>query len=64
MAELELRVLARQCLDQRLPDQAAMREAVTTWAERRNSAIHTIDSEFTTANARMKLRRLYPAFDA
>jgi len=64
MAELELSVLARQCLRQRLPDQAAMRDAVTAWSERRNAAIHTIDWQFTTDDARTKLRRLYPAFDA
>lgn len=64
MAELELSVLARQCLRQRLPDEAAMREAVTAWAERRNASIHTIDWQFTTDDARTRLRRLYPAFDA
>ena len=64
MAELELSVLARQCLSQRLPDQATMREAVTAWADRRNAAIRTIDWQFTTADARIKLRRLYPVFDA
>jgi hypothetical protein len=64
MAELELSVLARQCLSQRLPDQAAIRDAVTAGADRRNAAIRTIDWPFTTADARIKLRRLYPAFDA
>ena len=59
MAELELSVLARQCLRQRLPDQLAM----TAWADRRNAAIRTIDWQFTTADARIKLRRLSPAFD-
>jgi hypothetical protein len=63
MAELELSVLARQCLRQRLPTEAAMREAVTAWADRRNAAIRTIDWQFTTADARTKLRRLYPAFE-
>lgn len=64
MAELELSVLARQCLRQRLPDQTAMREAVTAWAARRNASIHIIDWQFTTDDARIRLRRLYPAFDA
>ena len=64
MAELELSVLARQCLRQRLPDQAAMEAAVTTWVDRRNAAISTIDWQFTTDDARIKLRRLYPVFDA
>lgn len=64
MAELELSVLARQCLCQRLPDQAAMEAAVTAWADRRNVATQTIDWQFTTTDARTKLRRLYPVFDA
>ena len=64
MAELELSVLARQCLARRLPDQTTMTKAVTAWADRRNAAIHTIDWQFTTADARIKLRRLYPEFDA
>lgn len=64
MAELELSVLARPCLAQRLPDQTTMATAATAWADRRNAAIHTIDWQFTTADARIKLRRLYPEFDA
>jgi hypothetical protein len=64
MAELELSVLARQCLRQRLGDRAAMEHVVAAWADRRNAAIATIDGHFTTDDARIKLRRLYPAFDA
>jgi hypothetical protein len=63
MAELELSVLARQCLAQRLPDRDAMEQAVTAWADRRNGANATIDWQFTTTEARIKLRRLYPAFE-
>lgn len=64
MAELELSVLARQCLNQRLADLAAMTVAVAAWVERRNAAIRTIDWHFTTDDARLRLRHLYPAFDA
>jgi hypothetical protein len=64
MAELELSVLARQCLAKRIPSEAAIRDAVAVWAARRNAAIQTIDWQFTTKDARTKLRRLYPAFDA
>jgi hypothetical protein len=64
MAELELSVLTRQCLRQRLPDQDTMRAAVTAWADRRNAATQTIDWQFATADARITLRRLYPEFDA
>lgn len=63
MAELELSVLARQCLTQRLPNREAMTQAVTAWAERRNAADARIDWQFTTADARIALRRLYPAYD-
>ncbi len=64
MAELELSVPARQCLGQRLGDRAAMEHAVAAWADRRNAVISTVDWQFTTAGARTKLRRLYPACDA
>ncbi len=63
MAELELSVLARQWLSQWVPDQAAMRDAVTAWAARRNARIQTIDWQFTTNDARIKRRRRYPAFE-
>ncbi len=60
MAELELSVLERQCLRQRLPDRDAMTAATRAWAERRNASVQRIDWQFTTADARTKLRRLYP----
>ncbi len=64
MAELELSVLQRQCLRQRLGDRTAMEEAVTAWADRRTAATARINWQFTTADARTKLRRLYPAYEA
>jgi hypothetical protein len=63
MAELELSALQRQCLRQRLPDRDAMASAASAWADRRNANVTRIDWQFTTADARTKLRRLYPAFD-
>lgn len=63
MAELDLSVLQRQCLRQRLADRAAMETAVTAWTTRRNRASSRIDWQFTTADARTKLRRLYPAYE-
>ena len=63
MAELELSVLQRQCLDQRIDSRPAMEEAVTAWSARRNVASRVIDWQFTAADARTKLRRLYPAYD-
>jgi len=64
MAELALSVLQRQCLWQRLPDRAAMAREVGAWASRRNDQTKRVDWQFTTVDARSKLRRLYPAFES
>ncbi len=60
MAEIELSVLSRQCLDRRIPDQDALRRETAAWTERRNRAKATIEWRFTTADARVKLKKLYP----
>jgi hypothetical protein len=60
MAECELSVLARQCLSRRIPDIETLRREVRAWEARRNTAKVTIDWHFTTADARVKLKRLYP----
>jgi hypothetical protein len=60
MAEIELSVLARQCLDQRIPDQETLAEEVGAWEEERNAAESSIDWRFTSADARIKLKHLYP----
>ncbi len=60
MAEIELSVLARQGLGQRLPDLADLRREVRAWEAARNAAGQAIDWRFTTADARIKLKRLYP----
>ena len=60
MAEIELSVLARQCLAQRLGSQAELEQQVQAWQQRRNAAAITVDWRFTTADARIKLKRLYP----
>jgi hypothetical protein len=62
MAELELSVLQRQCLDRRLADRPAMEQEVAAWTADRNAATRTIDWRFTTEDARIKLKRLYPAY--
>ena len=64
IAELELAVLQRQCLDRRLPDRAALAREVAAWAARRNAVGAAVDWQFTTADARTKLRRLYPTLQA
>ncbi len=61
MAEIELSALQRQCLHQRLGDRATMEQAVVAWTHARNTAAVTIDWQFTTEEARIKLKRLYPA---
>ncbi len=61
MAEVELSVLARQCLERRIPDQETLRHEVDAWQQSRNAQNHTVDWQFTTADARIKLKRLYPS---
>jgi hypothetical protein len=61
IAEIELSVLDRQCLDRRLPERAALAAEVAAWTTTRNAASVTIDWHFTTADARIKLKRLYPS---
>jgi hypothetical protein len=63
MAEIELSALATQCLDRRLPDRPTLEREVTAWEATRNAAAATIDWRFTTADARIKLKHLYPAID-
>ncbi len=63
MAEIELGVLAAQCLDRRLPDRATLECEVAAWEADRNAAPRTINWRFTTADARIKLKHLYPSFD-
>ncbi len=63
MAEIELGILQRQCLDRRLGSQATLTSAVAAWVRARNAAVRRIDWRFTTADARIKLKRLYPAYD-
>ncbi len=60
MAEIELSVLARQCLDQRIESMAQLRQEVEDWELERNERQVEIKWQFTTADARVKLHRLYP----
>jgi len=60
VAECELSVLAQQCLDRRIRDRETLAREVAAWEARRNSAKVKIDWQFTTADARIKLKRLYP----
>lgn len=60
MAEIELSVLTKQCLNRRIPDLKTLRREVSAWNIRRNAIQKGIDWRFTTENARIKLKRLYP----
>ena len=61
IAEIELSVLDRQCLDRRLSDRDALAAEVAAWTAARNAAPVAIDGRFTPADARVKLTRLYPS---
>ncbi len=63
MAEIELSVLGRQCLSRRIPNQKRLRREVSAWEKSRNAKKETIDWRFTTEDARIKLKRLYPSFE-
>jgi hypothetical protein len=60
MAEIELSVLARQCLDRRIASMDEMRQEVAAWELERNERQVETKWQFTTADARVKLHRLYP----
>ncbi len=61
VAEIELSVLSRQCLDRRVPDFATLVAEVAAWQDARDRAGGSVDWRFTTEDARIKLKRLYPA---
>jgi transposase len=60
MAEVELSVLARQCLERRIPERESLAEEAGAWEEDRNAAENSIDWRFTATEARIKLKHLYP----
>ncbi len=63
MAEIEQSVMARQALSRRIPDREAMETRTRAWQEERNRADATVDWQFTTDDARIKLKRLYPKIE-
>ncbi len=60
MAESELAVLSSQCLDRRIQDKHTLTEEVAVWESNRNKRHAKADWQFTAADARTKLKRLYP----
>jgi hypothetical protein len=61
MAVIELSVLSRQCLNRRIPDTGTLQQETAAWATTRNRKGATVNWRFTTADARIKLKRLYPS---
>ena len=60
VAEIELSVLQRQCLDRRIPDQDTMQSEIVAWEGDRNNRPSKIDWQFRSSDARIKLKHLYP----
>ena len=61
MAEIEIGVLARQCIDRRLPDQETLKREINAWQNARNQKAIRVDWQCTTEAARVKLKSLYPS---
>ena len=59
MAEIEIGVAQHQCLDRRIGDQATLERELQAWGQKRNAAQCGTDWQFTTQDARIKLKRLY-----
>jgi hypothetical protein len=64
MAEIEFSVLSQQSLDRRLADQATLEREVAAWQAARNACGRGVDWRFTTEDARIKLKHLYPAIQS
>lgn len=60
VAEIELSVFTKQCLDRRIPDIEILRQEAKAWYGRRNVSQKSVDWQFTTEDARIKLKKLYP----
>ena len=63
MAEIEFSVLSRQCLDRRIGDEMALADEIAAWEEKRNRSSATVDWQFTTEDARIKLKTLYASIN-
>ncbi len=63
IAEIELSILSRQCLNRRIPNTRSLRTELGAWQERRDAVGNKVDWRFTTADARIKLKRLYPSIE-
>ena len=63
MAEIELNVLNNQCLDRRIAEKSFLQSEITAWENERNQRASAPNWQFTTQDARIKLKRLYPSLD-
>ena len=61
MAEIEIGVMSRQCLNRRIPDQVTLRNEIKAWQKQRNQKNICVNWRFTTEDARIKLKSLYPS---
>jgi len=64
MAEIEIGVMSRQCLNRRIPDQETLRAEIDAWQQQRNQKAIRVDWRFTTEDARIKLKSLYPSMQS
>ncbi len=64
MAEIEIGVMTRQCIDRRIESQNALRSEIDAWQKKRNEEKKQVNWRFTTENARIKLRSLYPSLQS
>ena len=62
MAEIELSIVSRQCLNRRIPDQTTLKKELAAYEKKRNQSKATIQWRFTAHDARRKLNRLYPSY--
>jgi hypothetical protein len=60
MAEIEFSALKGQCLNRRIPDMGTIQTQIAAWEQNKNNQMRKIDWQFTAADARIKLKRLYP----
>ena len=63
MAEIEIGIMSRQCLSDYLANKDKIEAEVLAWCKKRNSSNSKVDWQFTTSDARIKLKRLYPIID-
>ena len=64
MAEIELSLLNSQCLDRHIADMDSLKQEIKAWEENRNKKSNSVNWRFTTADARIKLKKLYPSIQS